>query len=74
MVFSPKKSAPGRIRTCGTGIRNPKLYPLSYRRSQMTMLKISFFIPDVNINKSFCGCFTVQGAVFSKKAPWLPEA
>jgi hypothetical protein len=24
--------------------------------------------------KSFCGCFTVQGAVFSKRAPWPPEA
>jgi hypothetical protein len=24
--------------------------------------------------KSFCGCFTVQGAVFSKRAPCPPEA
>jgi hypothetical protein len=27
-----------------------------------------------NLIKSFCGCFTVQGAVFTKSAPWPPEA
>jgi hypothetical protein len=28
----------------------------------------------MKIIKSFCGCFTVQGAIFSKSAPWPPEA
>jgi hypothetical protein len=53
-------SAPGRTRTCGTGIRNPKLYPLSYRRnlnehsdpdryqSQNGVILIPFFPPPVN--------------------------
>jgi hypothetical protein len=28
----PEVGAPGRIRTCGLGIRSPLLYPLSYER------------------------------------------
>jgi hypothetical protein len=32
------------------------------------------FYLHVILDKSFCRCFTVQGAVFSKSAPWPPEA
>jgi hypothetical protein len=37
---------------------------------QITMSKIT----NKKLIKSFCGCFTVQGAVFTKSAPWPPEA
>ena len=31
-IIIRKPGTPGRIRTCGLWVRNPTLYPLSYRR------------------------------------------
>jgi hypothetical protein len=51
MVPGGLAGTPGRIRTCGLWVRNPTLYPLSYRRASHIVPACAVFRQAVDMRR-----------------------
>ena len=55
-----RSSAPGRIRTCGLGIRSPLLYPLSYERPRHVVAQATAYDHEWSCEKPESRNFAVE--------------